>query len=460
MITIGSLFSGIGGLEAGIEVAIPGASVRWQAECDPYARAVLAKHWPNATRYENVKDINENTERVDIICGGFPCQDISNAGKREGIEGAKSGLWSEFARIVGILRPPFVFVENVSALLRRGMDRVLGDLSALGYDAEWGCFRASDVGAPHRRERIFILAYTRRERVNWIQSVGLARGSETTGVGGVGEKLGYPKSVGERESADETVAVATARKARNEPSHTGGHRFPPGPDGIEGYDGPKPAVCMLPNGTARRLGGGLVDGSKAQRDATEDLRALFGAALSENIRLDIGGRITLHDAEILFNRMLGLIPSRGGPIAFSNAEARLQDQGAIMREMWRRRPLVNPSQGQELEEQRHGELANALLVLSHIIASCSGGDHSIYPEAVVFCLREAIVPKRTLRDPSYTLKKAWRPTSSHQVGEWIARACRFYLGRNQVNRLRCLGNAVVPQVAALAWKTLSERIET
>jgi DNA (cytosine-5)-methyltransferase 1 len=96
---------------------------------------------------------------VDVIAGGFPCQDISNAGKRVGIGGERSGLWSEFSRIIGELRPHFVLVENVAALLVRGIDTVLGDLAAIGYDAEWQIISAADMGAPHLRRRIWIVAY-------------------------------------------------------------------------------------------------------------------------------------------------------------------------------------------------------------------------------------------------------------------------------------------------------------
>lgn len=100
----------------------------------------------------------------DVITGGFPCQDISNAGKRAGIDGERSGLWSEYARLIRGLRPRYVVVENVAALLHRGMERVLGDLAACGYDAEWQSIRAADVGAPHRRERIWIIAYPGSEQ--------------------------------------------------------------------------------------------------------------------------------------------------------------------------------------------------------------------------------------------------------------------------------------------------------
>lgn len=162
--TFGSLFAGIGGLDLGLERA--GLVCRWQVEINPFSRDVLAKHWPTVRRFEDVRAVGRhNLEPVDLICGGFPCQDISNAGNRKGIKGERSGLWVEYRRIVRELRPRYVLVENVAALLVRGVDTVLGDLSALGFDAEWGVLRARDVGAPHRRARLFIVAYT--EHNSW-----------------------------------------------------------------------------------------------------------------------------------------------------------------------------------------------------------------------------------------------------------------------------------------------------
>ena len=157
--TIGSLFSGIGGLELGLERAGLGP-VLWQVEMDPFCRSVLAMHWPGADRsVTDVKEANANNlARVDVVCGGFPCQDLSYAGRGAGLAGRRSGLWWEYLRIVRELEPRIVVVENVSALLARGLDAVLGSLAEAGYDAEWRCVRASDAGAPHRRERIFIVA--------------------------------------------------------------------------------------------------------------------------------------------------------------------------------------------------------------------------------------------------------------------------------------------------------------
>ena len=161
-LTFGSLFAGIGGMDLGLERA--GMQCVWQVEIDDYARRVLAKHWPHVRRWDDVRTFPpEGDWSCDLIAGGFPCQDISNAGKRAGIDGERSGLWSEYARIISVVRPRFVLVENVAALLGRGLARVLGDLAALGFDAEWDCLPAGAFGAPYCRDRVFILAYPDRE---------------------------------------------------------------------------------------------------------------------------------------------------------------------------------------------------------------------------------------------------------------------------------------------------------
>jgi DNA (cytosine-5)-methyltransferase 1 len=159
MLTVGSLFAGIGGFDLGLERA--GMVVRWQCEQDDFCRRVLGHHWPDVPCYPDVRELTaEKVESVDVLCGGFPCQDVSRAGPRIGIDGDRSGLWSEYARLVGELRPQYVLVENVPGLLvRGGLGRVLGDLAACGYDAEWECLSAASFGAPHIRDRLWLLAY-------------------------------------------------------------------------------------------------------------------------------------------------------------------------------------------------------------------------------------------------------------------------------------------------------------
>lgn len=157
-ITFGSLFAGIGGLDLGFERL--GMECKWQVEIEPYAIKVLEKHWPNVHREKDINECSkENLERVDVIAGGFPCQDISYAGRGAGLDGERSGLFFEAIRLVRELQPRAIVLENVAGLLTRGMDRVLGTLAEVGYDAEWHCIPAAAVGAPHIRDRVFILGY-------------------------------------------------------------------------------------------------------------------------------------------------------------------------------------------------------------------------------------------------------------------------------------------------------------
>ena len=197
MFTFGSLFAGIGGLDLGLERA--GMTCKFQVEIDPYCRAVLAKHWPDVPRWDDATTFppdadgwrlqvgskrdgqapQNSTVRypqgvhvdglgVDLICGGFPCQPVSHAGRRRGTADAR-WLWPEFARILGVLRPRYVIVENVPGILtvNRGgaFGEVLGDLATLGYDAEWTSVPAAAVGAPHLRYRVFIVAYATGTRL-------------------------------------------------------------------------------------------------------------------------------------------------------------------------------------------------------------------------------------------------------------------------------------------------------
>lgn len=155
---VGGLFSGIGGWELGLERA--GMRVLWHCESDPFCQRVLAARWPGIPCYPDVSELRgADVAPVDVLCGGFPCQDISVAGRGAGIGGARSGLWSEMFRLTGELRPGYLVVENVPALLVRGLDVVLGDLASIGFDAEWDCLRACDFGAPHERERLWLVAY-------------------------------------------------------------------------------------------------------------------------------------------------------------------------------------------------------------------------------------------------------------------------------------------------------------
>jgi DNA (cytosine-5)-methyltransferase 1 len=160
MLKVLDLFAGIGGFSLGLE-RTGGFETIGFCEVDKKAQAVLKKHWPEVPIYDDVTKLTKDDidGTVDVITGGFPCQDISLAGKGAGLEGERSGLWWEFHRLIKELQPKWVIAENVSALRSRGLDQVLRSLSEIGYDAEWHCIPASAVGAPHRRDRIWIVAY-------------------------------------------------------------------------------------------------------------------------------------------------------------------------------------------------------------------------------------------------------------------------------------------------------------
>lgn len=176
MLKVLDLFSGIGGFSLGLE-RTGGFETSAFCEIEPFPQKVLKKHWPDVPIYQDVIELSSDILKadkvsVDVITGGFPCQDLSLAGNLKGIsDGTRSGLWSEIARLTSELRPKYIIVENVANLLsgpseRRGgwFGRVLGDLARCGYDAEWENIPASTLGAPHRRERVWIVAYPKQER--------------------------------------------------------------------------------------------------------------------------------------------------------------------------------------------------------------------------------------------------------------------------------------------------------
>lgn len=167
------LFSGIGGFSLGLEKTGRFTTVAF-CEIDPFCQRLLRARWPGIPVYEDVRTLDFKTIAADIVTGGFPCQDISNSGHQQGIEGARSGLWSEIVRAIRDIRPQFAIVENVSALTFRGLGRVLGDLAEIGYGAQWHCIPASASGAVHHRDRIWIIAYP--NEIGWVKAAQILAG--------------------------------------------------------------------------------------------------------------------------------------------------------------------------------------------------------------------------------------------------------------------------------------------
>jgi DNA (cytosine-5)-methyltransferase 1 len=164
------LFSGIGGFSLGLGRA--GMQTVAFCEIDPFCRRVLRKHWPDVPIYGDVRNLNakrlqaDGIRQIDVICGGFPCQDISAANKNgEGLRGKRSGLWQEYASLIEEIKPRFAIIENVANLRSRGLGRILGDLRRIGYDAEWHIVPATAIGAVHERKRVWIIAYPCGDRI-------------------------------------------------------------------------------------------------------------------------------------------------------------------------------------------------------------------------------------------------------------------------------------------------------
>ena len=184
------LFSGIGGFSLGLERTGGFLPIAF-CEIDPFCRRVLAKHWPDVPCYEDVTAVEFEAGSADVITGGFPCQDVSRAGKRAGLAGARSGLYRELVRAIRVVRPKHAIMENVAALLGDGLDTVLGDLAEIGFDAEWDCVPAETFGAPHERDRVYIVAHAPHPNRDRQSQPALPRKDLRMGYRGQAQKHGW-----------------------------------------------------------------------------------------------------------------------------------------------------------------------------------------------------------------------------------------------------------------------------
>lgn len=414
-----ALFAGGGG--SVWASAILGHRVVCAVEIEAFQRSVLLARqrdgsFPVFPVWDDVATFDGKPWRgaVDLVSGGFPCTDISLAGKGAGIDGEKSGLWREMARIIAEVQPRFVFVENVRALVSRGLDRVLGDLADLGFDAEWDCFRASDVGAPHKRERLFILAYSAVVRLERLRAIagGIGTGK---GEGRVFEpsrgcaSLAFPQSDGRNQGRTEPgreqgrFDAPECCDAMADPSdgqlQEQGRRQ-------EGRDGAGPAGAIL------------ADASSERRQ--QDARGSHGHE-SEN-----AGRATQYN-----NEPERLDPGVADPNVKHDDRSRSTGQGRRLEPPDSRRDLAHPNQ----QHSDAGGLGTGSLC----------GERRQSPD-----LRRGFPPGPNDTDGwnAYIAQGGPEPA--------ICRGADGLADRSK--RLATLGNGWVPQVAALAWHTLLNRM--
>jgi len=301
------LFSGIGGFSRGLESTGHFRTIGF-CEIESFPREVLRHHWPGVPVWEDVRELTAESLgglRPDAIVGGFPCQDISVAGKGAGIEGSRSGLWGEFARLVVELRPRWVIGENVGALRTRGIDRVCSDLEAEGYSVWPLVVGAWAVGAPHRRDRVWIVGHSRLEDGHPPESHVQERELDTVRPGWTGAE-GLSHSEGERRSeqgqlGDPSGSNAAQRNPRQGAEQSGGASgicWPARP-GEPQHEWEEPRLAYGPGKPLRGTGqprkksdpgrpqlpvGGSVDGLPvrlARRWNREALKALGNSVVSQ-----------------------------------------------------------------------------------------------------------------------------------------------------------------------------------
>jgi DNA (cytosine-5)-methyltransferase 1 len=471
LITGGSLFAGIGGLELGAHVAGLDIDWRWQVELDPWCRRVLAKHFPTTDR--SVTDVTEagvhNLERVDVICGGFPCQDISLAGKGAGLAGERSGLWREMARIIAEVGPRVVVVENVTALVARGLDAVLADLAGLGFDAEWCDLRASDVGAPHKRARIFVVAWRVSDPVGERLRKQQQRAAARRATGGVRDE-GQPVAV------DVGAVVADTDRGGPQGERRGGL--------LDGCRGPQLANADserregegFKRSAGARAEGNKLDGSgqeladtkrfgpQGQQQAGAAARAAWRRPSWPPGPDDVQSWRGVHEeTECEVRRVLdGFADWLDGGRLDAQEHASPEGAQALGREvraLWFGGRTSGPPRRPRRDEQRPSEHRDAMQELPRRRALGGKEARARLAKAV-----------RSLRRGDFEAVARWALEDAQglQRAEMLLQALRHDLSLQpsvcavgygdlyRRQRLKALGNAVCPQQAAVAWRRVAE----
>jgi len=243
-VQIGSLCSGVGGLELGLEWAGLGETA-WQVEADPFCRRMLGKHWPHARQFEDVREVGRhNLSPVALVCFGFPCQDVSAAGAKAGLGGARSGLFYECARVVAELDPAWVVVENVASGARLWVDAVVGELERLGYACVSIPLSAGDCGALHPRARVFVVAHIDQERKRALTRLAeVAGASAIDGARAASDADGFELRKQQQRDPRRRDALQPEGQAELE--------FP-------GWRAPEPPVVRVANGVSGTLDGARV----------------------------------------------------------------------------------------------------------------------------------------------------------------------------------------------------------
>ena len=432
-----SLFSGVGGFDLGFDRA--GMVCVGQVEIDDYCRRVLAKHWPDVKRMGDIREVRgDEFGTIDVICGGFPCQPHSLAGKRKGAADDRN-LWPEYRRLVAAIRPSWVVGENVPGIQTTILDDVLSDLEHLEYTAAAISVPACALDAPHRRERVFIVAYTERSKRRESESVGDERDGQNAGRPqtaswlGASSQNGGAAPVAHADTERRNGRAGQLRPGWGRESENGG-RWLPEPGVGRTFDGLSPRLdgpeltnesheCIITNAVHWIYSGEKHDADATEARAGEVLRSLRDQTGTQGVQRSSGGYGCVQAAEILQSylcqqqeaaRSLGDLPLAG-------AEA----QEELLRGLRGNDKPSCSSCGRSTGKQQGGEHTNALYSLPSL-SSCHSRPYGMGTAGAI--------TKSEIANP-------W-------AGDWENGTRRIASGiPRRVDRLRALGNAVVPQVA-------------
>lgn len=493
------LFSGIGG----VSLALDGI-VRTVAYCekDRYAQSVLLSRMaegklPLAPIWDDVTTLTDMELCplvVDIITGGFPCQDVSVAGKRKGLAGERSGLFYEIVRLTDELRPAFVFLENVPAITKRGGLEVINEFTKRGYRSAWTCVSAQAVGAPHKRERWFMLATLcdvgDTKHTRWLTTSECGSdGASIKDSPAWTEAACKPAGADTREDAlQQTVwnAESDGVQGHGASGEQESHPFfnqgvPLRSSETDNWWGVEPRICNISYGVFAEMDGkkphGIMGNKGVQsatktKDAFKTLSALQLYNGAEPLREETGRLQALSDPLILQQGLYGASLYQRRCDKVCNSKTHPPSSETVLYGLQQYRKLRESSYRRELEKQRTFQFDDALQFLSHHFASQAGRYFKFSSETPLLCLQQSILQKGALQHPFNSFEEAWESLPSawqdwHILavlfGQWwqewpqVERTVSTSV-LQRVDRIKCLGNSVVPAQVRLAFEFLTKEL--
>jgi len=516
VVKVGSLFSGIGGFDLGLERS--GMEITWQVEIDPFCNKVLAKHWPNVKRYGDIKNVT-NLEPVDLICGGFPCQPYSCAGKRKGKDDDRA-LWPEMLRVVSEVKPRWIIGENVAGFIDMGLDDCISDLENQGYEVQAFIIPACAVNAPHRRDRVWICAHSlmcehgagnrqigETDGVRGINRAALCAGgivgadchaADTTDTGSEGLRREREDTVfsnphaadTDRLNGDDAGLDSGEVSQLKEAEVFGMQSTPDAPHSTEqrgfhtefsgknrAWDEPwieaASRLCGVSYGLPDRLvrysltmpvTNGIIGfilmlrryhyATSKETRAREVLPILQEAFGEESVQRCFGKLSEVFREEDLWCPVHGKVDGEREENKIGIPEGSCEVSRESVREMRNGKEYRNPSQRRRLDKQCTCEFDDIVFELSHEIALGEWQNNAEKAENILFDLWESSAGTRFLHEPLSALHEVWRSVTDKEIGSFRRHLDKR--NKNRVQKLKALGNAVVPQIVEIIGRVIME----